>query len=114
MLIVVKPCHPGSEPGRLVWSRGRKWSPAPASLVGCLAPCVGRSRAGTFSPLLHYFIRLLTNKHMETIHSPALITFSLKGMAGPGSSVRDYLNPSLTSNPPSISQSFLVMLFGGI
>ena len=52
-------------------------------------------------PLLHYFIRLLTNKHMETIHSREVITFSFKGMAGPVSSVKNYLNPSLTSNPPS-------------
>ena len=52
-------------------------------------------------PLLHYFIRLLTNKHMETIHSQEVITFSFKGMAGPVSSVKNYFNPSLTSNPPS-------------
>lgn len=47
------------------------------------------------------FIRLLTNKHMGTIHSWALIAFSFKVMAGLVSSVKNYLNPSLTSNLPS-------------
>lgn len=90
---------------------GKETSPAPSSLVGCLAPQVGRSGAGTSSPLLHYFIRLLTNKHMETIHPQALITFSFKGMAGRVSSVKNYLNPPLTLNPPSHFPKFLSHAF---
>ena len=62
-------------------------------------------------PLLHYFIRLLTNKHMETIHSREVITFSFKGMASTVSSVKNYLNPSLTSNPPSHFPKFLSHAF---
>lgn len=79
--------------------------------MGCLTPQVGRSRPGTSSPCSHYFIRLLTNKHMETIHSHTLITFSFKGMAGRVSSVKNYLNPLLTSNPPLDFLKFLSHAF---
>lgn len=78
---------------------------------GLLSTPSWKIRAGISSLLLHYFIKLLTNKHMETIHIRALITFSFKGMAGPVSSVKNYLNPPLTSNPPSHFPKFLSHAF---
>lgn len=93
---------------------GEENRPQPASLVGYLAPQVGRSRAGTFSLLLHYFIKLLTNKHMETIHSWALIAFSFRGMAGPGLLWKITLIPHWHLTQPHIFQSLLVMLLRGI
>lgn len=91
--------------------QGKEIDPSSLKPGGPLSTPSWEISGWTSSPLLHYFIRLLIHKHMETIHNQALITCSFKGMAGPGYSVKNYFNPSLTSNPPSHFPKFLSHAF---